>query len=85
MDDTDILVVRKMLKTLLDIGQVGLEEDALKEHAELAAGRLLTTVEKDLALKTLQERKWIASYRNPITQRVRWYATEGGKIAYAAL
>jgi DNA-binding MarR family transcriptional regulator len=85
MTDTDILILRKMLKILSDIGPGGLEEGGLKEQAELAAGQPLTTVEKDLAVKTLSERGWIASYRNSITGRVRWYVTDQGKAAYAAL
>jgi hypothetical protein len=85
MTDTDIIVIRKMLKILIDLGPAGLEAKDLKEQAELAAGVPLTTVEKDLAVKTMSERGWIASYRQPITERVRWYATEPGKIAYAGL
>ncbi len=85
MTDTDILVIRKMLQLLIGVGPDGLEEDALKEQAELAAGRPLTTLEQDLAVKLMKDRKWIASYRQPITERDRWYVTESGKIAYAAL
>jgi len=85
MTDTDILIIRKMLQILIGIGPDGLEDDALKEQAEIAAGRPLTTSEQDLAVKQLRDRKWIASYRQPITDRVRWYVTEPGKIAYAAL
>lgn len=85
MTDTDILVLRKMLKVLLDIGPIGLEEEALKEQAELAAGVLLTSAEKDLACRTLKDRKWIGSARNPLTGRVRWSLTEDGKVAYAGL
>ena len=85
MTDTDILVIRKMLQLLIGVGPDGLEEDALKEQAEIAAGRPLTTAEQDLAVRHLRDRKWIASYRQPITERVRWYVTEQGKIAYAGL
>lgn len=85
MTDTDIIVIRKMLKILIDLGPAGLEEKDLKEQAEIAAGLPLTTVEKDLAVKVMSERGWIASFRQPITERVRWYATEQGKIAYAGL
>ena len=41
--------------------------------------------EQDLAVKLLRDRRWIASYRQPVTERVRWYITEHGKIAYAGL
>lgn len=85
MTDTDIIILRKMLKLLIAIGPAGLEEKDLKEQAELAAGIPLTTVEKDLAVKALSERGWIASYRQPVTERVRWYVTTQGQIAYAAL
>lgn len=85
MTDTDIIVIRKMLKILIDLGPAGLEERDLKEQAEIAAGRPLTTLEQDLAVKLMKERGWIASFRQPITERVRWYATEQGKIAYAGL
>ena len=85
MTDTDILVIRKMLGILIGIGPVGLEERDLKEQAEIAAGRPLTTAEQDLAVKLIKDRGWIASYRQPVTERVRWYATEHGKIAYAGL
>lgn len=85
MTDTDIIILRKMLKILLAIGPAGLEEKDLKEQAEIAAGLPLTTVEKDLAVKTMADRNWIASYRQPVTDRVRWYATEQGRIAYASL
>ena len=85
MTDTDIIILRKMLKILLAIGPAGLEEKDLKEQAEIAAGLPLTTVENDLAVKTMADRNWIASYRQPITGRVRWYVTEPGKIAYAGL
>lgn len=85
MTDTDIIVIRKMLKILIDLGPAGLEEKDLKEQAEIAAGLPLTTVEKDLAVKVMSERGWIASFRQPITERVRWYATEQGKIACAGL
>lgn len=85
MTDTDILVMRKMLGILIGIGPGGLEERDLKEQAEIAAGRPLTTAEQDLAVKLIKDRGWIASYRQPITERVRWYATEQGKIAYAGL
>lgn len=85
MTDTDIIILRKMLKILLAIGPAGLEEKDLKEQAEIAAGLPLTTVEKDLAVKDMSGRGWIASYRQPITGRVRWYITEAGKIAYAGL
>ena len=85
MTDTDIIILRKMLKILLAIGPAGLEEKDLKEQAEIAAGLPLTTVEKDLAVKTMADRNWIASYRQPVTERVRWYATEQGRIAYASL
>ena len=47
--------------------------------------RPLTTAEQDLAVKLMKDRKWIASYRQPVTERVRWYATEQGKMAYASL
>lgn len=85
MTDTDIIVIRKMLKILIDLGPAGLEERDLKEQAEIAAGRPLTTLEQDLAVKLMKERGWIASFRQPVTERVRWYATEQGKIAYAGL
>ena len=85
MTDTDILIIRKMLKILIDLGPDGIEESDLKEQAEIAAGRPLTTVEQDLAVKLMKDRKWIASYRQPVTERVRWYATEQGRMAYAAL
>jgi len=85
MTDTDILVIRKMLKILIGLGPTGLEEKDLKEQAEIAAGIPLTTLEKDLAVKAMSEREWIASYRQPITGRVRWYATAQGQVAYAAL
>lgn len=85
MTDTDILVIRKTLKILIDLGPDGLEEKDLKEQAEIAAGRPLTTLEQDLAVKLMKERGWIASYRQPVTERVRWYVTEPGKIAYAGL
>lgn len=85
MTDTDILVMRKMLGILIGIGPDGLEESDLKEQAEIAAGRPLTTAEQDLAVMLMKDRKWIASYRQPVTERVRWYATEQGKIAYAGL
>lgn len=85
MTDTDIIILRKMLKILLAIGPAGLEEKDLKEQAEIAAGLPLTTVEKDLAVKTMADRNWIASYRQPVTERVRWYATTQGQIAYASL
>lgn len=85
MTDTDIIVIRKMLGILIGIGPGGLEERDLKEQAEIAAGRPLTTAEQDLAVKLIKDRGWIASYRQPITERVRWYATEQGKIAYAGL
>lgn len=85
MTDTDILVMRKMLGILIGIGPGGLEERDLKEQAEIAAGRPLTTAEQDLAVKLIKDRGWIASYRQPVTERVRWYATEQGKIAYAGL
>ena len=85
MTDTDILVTRKTLKILIDLGPAGLEEKDLKEQAEIAAGRPLTTLEQDLAVKLMKERGWIASYRQPVTERVRWYVTEPGKIAYAGL
>ena len=85
MTDTDILVIRKMLKILIDLGPGGLEERDLKEQAEIAAGRPLTTSDQDLAVRLLKDRGWIASYRQPITERVRWYATEQGRMAYAAL
>lgn len=85
MTDTDILVIRKTLKILIDLGPAGLEEKDLKEQAEIAAGRPLTTLEQDLAVKLMKERGWIASYRQPVTERVRLYVTEPGKIAYAGL
>ncbi len=85
MTDTDIIVIRKMLKILIALGPAGLEEKDLKEQAELAAGVPLTTVEKDLAVRTMSERGWIASYRQPVTERVRWYATAQGTAAYASL
>lgn len=85
MTDTDILVMRKMLGILIGIGPDGLEENDLKEQAEIAAGRPLTTSEQDLAVKLMKDRRWIASYRQPVTDRVRWYVTEQGKMAYAAL
>lgn len=85
MTDTDILIIRKMLGILTGIGPAGLEEQDLKEQAEIAAGAPLTTAEQDLAVKLLRDRRWIASYRQPVTERVRWYITEHGKIAYAGL
>lgn len=85
MTDTDILVIRKMLGILTGIGPAGLEEQDLKEQAEIAAGVPLTTAEQDLAVRQMKDRKWIASYRQPVTERVRWYITEAGKIAYAGL
>jgi len=85
MTDTDILVIRKMLKILIDLGPAGIEAQDLKEQAEISAGVPLTTVEKDIAVKEMSDRNWIASYRQPITGRVRWYATEQGQIAYAGL
>jgi hypothetical protein len=77
--------MRKMLNILIGIGPDGLEENDLKEQAEIAAGRPLTTAEQDFAVKLMKDRKWIASYRQPVTERVRWYVTEHGKIAYASL
>lgn len=85
MTDTDILVMRKMLNILIGIGPDGLVENDLKEQAEIAAGRPLTTAEQDLAVKLMIDRRWIASYRQPVTDRVRWYVTEQGKMAYSAL
>jgi hypothetical protein len=85
MTDTDILILRKMLRILLDLGPAGIQEADLKEQAEIAAGRILADSEKDLAVKLLQERRWIASYREPCTGRLRWYATPQGSLAYASL
>lgn len=85
MTDTDILIIRKMLGVLMDVGPNGLQESDLKEQAEIAADTPLTTSEQDLAFKVLKTRGWIASYRQPITERVRWYVSEQGKLAFAAL
>jgi hypothetical protein len=85
MNDTDILVIRKMLRILIDLGPAGIQEPDLKEQAEIAAGRILADSEKDLAVKVIKDRHWIASYREPITDRLRWYPTPSGIVAYSSL
>lgn len=85
MTPTDQLIIRKMLRILLDLGPTGIQEPDLKEQAEIAADRLLTDAEKDLAVRLLKDRRWIASYRDPVTNHVRWYVTPQGSIAYASL
>jgi len=85
MHDQDIIVIRHMLRTLDKLGPTGVEARALQEQAELAAGIPLTTTEKDLAVKTILDRGWAATYRDPLTQRIRHYLTEQGRIALAGL
>ncbi len=85
MTNIEILIARHMLTILNRIGPAGLEDASLKEQAEIAARQPLTTLELDLSFKTLNVRGWVASFRDPVTDRVRWYITESGKIALASL
>jgi len=85
MTDTTIFLYRKMLVLLDAIGPAGLEEDTIKAQAEIAAGQLVTTVDKNLAFATLKERNWIASYTDELTNRVRWFLTAQGKTIRAGL
>lgn len=85
MTDTDILVIKKMLGILNDLGPAGIESKDLKEQAQIACSTPLTTTEMDIAITSMRNQGWIASFRQPITQRIRWYLTEQGKIAYAGI
>jgi hypothetical protein len=85
MSDTDILVIKKMLKILNDLGPSGIESKDLCEQAQIACSTPITTTEMDIAITSMKNQGWIASFRQPVTGRIRWYLTEQGKIAYAGL
>ena len=85
LSDTDILVIKKMLKILNDLGPSGIESKDLSEQAQIACSTPITTTEMDIAITSMKNQGWIASFRQPITGRIRWYLTEQGKIAYAGL
>lgn len=85
MSDTDILVMKKMLKILNDLGPAGIESKDLCEQAQIASSIPITTTEMDIAITSMKNQGWIASFRQPVTGRIRWYLTEQGKIAYAGL
>jgi len=85
MSDTDILVIKKMLGILNSLGPSGIESKDLCEQAQIACSTPITTTEMDIAVTSMKNQGWIASFRQPITGRIRWYITEQGKIAYAGL
>ena len=85
MTDTTIFICRKMLTLLDAIGAAGLDEETIKGATAFVAGKPVTTDDKNLAFETLTRRRWIVSYTDDITSRVRWYLSEEGKIARAGL
>ncbi len=85
MSDTDILVIKKMLGILNSLGPSGIESKDLCEQAQIACSTPITTTEMDLSITCMKNQGWIASFRQPITGRIRWYITEQGKIALAGL
>jgi DNA-binding MarR family transcriptional regulator len=85
MSDFDILVIKKMLKILNDLGPAGIESKDLCEQAQIACSTPITTTEMDIAVTSMKNQGWISSYRQPMTGRIRWYLNEQGKIAYAGL
>ena len=85
MSDTDILVMKKMLRILNDLGPSGIESKDLCEQAQIASSTPITTTEMDISITSMKNQGWIASFRQPVTLRIRWYLTEQGKIAYAGL
>jgi len=85
MSDTDILVIKKMLRILNDLGPSGIESKDLCEQTQIASSTPITTTEMDISITSMKNQGWIASFRQPVTQRIRWYLTEQGKIAYAGL
>ena len=85
MTDAIIHIIKKMLRTLDMIGPAGLEENTVKEQADIAAGFPITTTEKDLAFQALVERGWVKSYRQELTGRIRFYLSDSGRAALAGL
>lgn len=75
----------RAILTALDRLGGGLRADAATAFAEAAAGRRLTTAEKDLALSRLESRRWIASYRNSFTDETLYTLTDEGRVALAGL
>ena len=85
MTDTNSFIIRKMLKALIDIGPSGFELQDLKDFVNASSLALMTTLDMDTAIALMRAEGWIASFQNPVTKRVRWYISEQGKMAFAAL
>ena len=85
MTDSDILVTKKMLGILNSLGPAGIESKDLCEQTQIACSTPITTTEMDISITCMKNQGWIASFRQPVTGRIRWYLTEQGKIAYAGL
>lgn len=85
MDDTDLYILKRTLGVLKAIGTAGMRKDDVLEQAELAAGRILTTEQRERCWKELQERRWIVGHWEPILRHERWSLTERGMIALESL
>jgi hypothetical protein len=85
MDDTDLFVIKRTLQALLKIGSQGLRKDDLLDQAELAAGRPLTSEQRERAFAVLRDRKWIEGHLEPILHHERWTLTERGLTTLESL
>ena len=78
-------VRRRMLEALHGVGAAGMTTALLRIYVETETGRGLTDQEAEDFAAELSRRGWIRSWRNPITDQVRWSITTAGEGARAAL
>ena len=78
-----------LLKTALQVldqaGAQGTQESALLSLIEIRVDGILTSIEKRMILKTLVEKQWAYTYRDPITDHLRYVLTEQGTLAAHAM
>lgn len=79
------LLCKHALKTLNRIGESGLTRRALLDQAARAADLHPTTLEENALIETLTDRGWVYSYRDPISNLVRFALSVSGRAAIPAL
>lgn len=85
MTKTELRRTRAALELLNGVGAAGMTREFFAQFLRDEVPDALSDQDVDDLLKSLQEREWVKSYTNPISEQVRYILTAKGQGARAAL
>jgi hypothetical protein len=84
MTDVEKLCIKRALQLLCKVA-VGITEKNLLDQVEIGIGRPISTVDRKILIAMMLDKEWIYSYRDPITDELKFAIEAEGKRALVAL